>query len=134
VILVDAGPLVAFVDRRDKHHGACVKVFRELREAVGTVWPALTEAMYLLADLPRGQDAVWDIIERGAVRIAPLDGADVPRIRELMKKYGDRPMDMADAALVRVAERERIRRVFTVDRADFSVYRLSGGRRLVLLP
>lgn len=134
MILVDAGPLVAFVDRRDRHHAACVKVFRELHEPLGTVWPALTEAMYLLADLPRGQEAVWDIVERGAVRIAPLDDGDVPRIRELMKKYADRPMDMADAALVRVAERERIRRVFTVDRADFSVYRLSGGRRLGLLP
>jgi predicted nucleic acid-binding protein len=134
LILVDAGPLVAFVDRRDKHHASCVQVFKELREPLGTVWPALTEAMYLLADLPRGQEAVWDIVERGAVRIAPLDGSDVSRIRELMKKYADRPMDMADAALVRVAERDRIRRVFTVDRADFSVYRLSGGRRLALLP
>ena len=134
MILVDAGPLVAFVDRRDKHHGACVKVFHELRESLGTVWPALTEAMYLLADLPPGQEAVWDILERGAVRILSLDRGDVPRIRELMKKYADRQMDMADAALVRVAEREGLRRVFTVDRADFSVYRLAGGRRLALLP
>lgn len=134
MILVDAGPLVAFVDRRDKHHGTCVKVFRELRESLGTVWPALTEAMYLLADLPRGQEAIWDIVERGAVRILSLDSGDVPRIRELMKKYADRQMDMADAALVRVAERERLRRVFTIDRTDFSVYRLSGGRRLALLP
>ncbi len=125
---------VAFVDRRDKHHGACVRVFRDPREPLGTVWPALTEAMYLLADLPRGQEAVWDIVERGAVRILLLDGGDVPRIRELMKKYGDRQMDMADAALVRVAERERLRRVFTVGRADFSVYRLSGGRLPALLP
>ena len=134
MILVDAGPLVAFVDRRDKHHGACVKAFHELREPLGTVWPALTEAMYLLADLPPGQEAVWDILERGAVRILSLDRGDVPRIRELMKKYADRQMDMADAALVRVAEREGLRRVFTVDRADFSVYRLAGGRRLALLP
>jgi predicted nucleic acid-binding protein len=90
--------------------------------------------MYLLADLPRGQEATWDIVERGAVRILSLDSGDVPRIRELMKKYADRRMDMADAALVRVAERERLRRVFTIDRTDFSVYRLSGGRRLALLP
>jgi uncharacterized protein len=134
VILVDAGPLVAFVDRGDRHHRACVKVWRELRESLGTVWPALTEVMYLLADLPRGQEAVWDLIERGAVRILPLESSDVPRIRELMKKYSDRQMDMADAALLRVAERDRLRSVFTVDRADFSVYRLSGGRRLALLP
>jgi len=51
-----------------------------------------------------------------------------------MKKYSGRQMDMADAALLRVAERDRLRSVFTVDRADFSVYRISGGRRLALLP
>ncbi len=59
---------------------------------------------------------------------------DVPRIRELMKKYANRPMDLADAALLRVAEREGIRKIFTVDRRDFSVYRLHGRTRPALLP
>ena len=47
-----------------------------------------------------------------------------------MRKYGDRPMDLADAALVRVAEREGVQTVFTVDRADFAVYRLHGTGRI----
>ncbi len=58
----------------------------------------------------------------------------VPRIRELMAKYRDRPMDFADAALVRVAERERIETIFTVDRSDFEVYRLFGRKRFKILP
>ena len=63
-----------------------------------------------------------------------LDSADVPRIRELMRKYANRPMDLADAALLRVAEREGLRKIFTVDRRDFSVYRLHGRTRLTLIP
>ena len=55
---------------------------------------------------------------------------DYPRMRELMWKYRDLPMDVADAALVRVAERERFRRVFTVDRRDFEVYRPLSARSL----
>jgi predicted nucleic acid-binding protein len=55
-------------------------------------------------------------------------------MRVLMRKYRDLPMDLADAALVRVAEREQLHTVFTTDRADFSVYRLHGSRRFRLLP
>jgi len=51
-----------------------------------------------------------------------------------MRKYADRPMDLADAALLRVAEREGIRKIFTIDRKDFSVYRLHNRLRPVLLP
>jgi predicted nucleic acid-binding protein len=54
-------------------------------------------------------------------------------MRDLMLKYRDRPMDLADAALVRVAERERIFPIFTVDRSDFAVYRPL-GRRFRILP
>jgi hypothetical protein len=51
-----------------------------------------------------------------------------------MWKYSDQPMDLADAALVRVAEREGIRKIFTVDKRDFGVYRLHGRTRPTLLP
>lgn len=134
MILVDAGPLVALVDADDQHHPACTATVKQVTEPLGTVWPALTEAMYLLGDLPRAQDAVWEMLARGAIRLLPLDLADAPRMRELMRKYADRPMDLADAALVRVAEREGIRKIFTVDRRDFGVYRLHGRLRLTVMP
>jgi uncharacterized protein len=134
VILVDAGPLVALVDADDRHHGACAKALAAIEEPLATVWPALTEAMYLLRDVPRGQDAIWEMTERGAVEILPLGPGDVSRMRALMRKYADRPMDAADAALVAVAEREGIRTVFTIDRTDFSIYRLHGRSRFTLIP
>jgi predicted nucleic acid-binding protein len=57
----------------------------------------------------------------------PLGQEDVPRVQELMAKYRDQPMNLADAALVRVAERDHLDQVFAVDRRDFEVYRI--GRR-----
>jgi len=70
-------------------------------EPLATVWPAVTEAMYLLADVSGAQDILWEMLERGPLQLLPLYAADVPRMRELMRKYADRPMDMADAALLR---------------------------------
>ena len=134
MILIDAGPLVAIVDADDQHHASCVAALKQIREPLGTVWPPLTEAMYLLADVPKAQEALWEMLARGAVQLLPLDLGDVPRMRELMRKYADRPMDLADAALVRVAEREGIRRIFTVDRGDFAIYRLHGRIRPTVIP
>src|SRR5258706_544212 len=88
----------------------------------------------LLADQPRAQESLWEMVERGALQLLALDSDDAPRIRELMHKYANRPMDLADAALLRAAEREGIRKIFTVDRRDFSVYRLHGRVRPTLLP
>jgi len=133
MILIDAGPMVALVDASDQHHASCAGALRGVREPLGTVWPALTEAMYLLLDVPRGQQAVWEMVDRRVVRLLGLGQEDVPRIRELMAKYGDRPMDLADAALVRVAERDGLTTVFTVDRSDFEVYRLHGRKRFRIL-
>jgi predicted nucleic acid-binding protein len=90
--------------------------------------------MYLLGDLPKAQEALWEMLQRGALQLLPLDVADTPRIRELMRKYANRPMDLADAALLRVAEREGLRKIFTIDRKDFSVYRLNNRIRPTLIP
>jgi uncharacterized protein len=133
-VLVDAGPLVALLDRSDPHHEACTKVFAGLRDAPLTVWPAFTEAMYLLGFDWRGQDALWNLLVSKAVALAPLDASDTPRMRELMEKYRDLPMDLADAALVRVAEREAIRKIFTLDRRDFGVYRPKRIRKFTIVP
>jgi len=134
MILVDAGTMVAWVDASDQHHAACAAALAELREPMGTVWPAVTEALYLLADLPRGQDAVLEILRRGVVRLLPLGEEDVPRILELVAKYRQRRMSLADAALVRVAERDGLDRVFTVDRRDFEAYRIGRRKTFRIVP
>jgi len=133
-ILVDAGPLVALIDRSDPHHQACLKALKTIREPLGTVWPAFTEAMYLLRSSAGAQRALWDMLNVGGVRFIELGPDDCPRMRELMWKYRDLPMDLADAALVRVAERDRLRRIFTIDRHDFQVYRPHRLGRFEIVP
>lgn len=134
MILIDAGPLVALFHRDDRNHAACVRTLRSLHEPLGTVWPVITEAMYLLAFSWDAQDALWEILDGERVRVLALDLDDGLRMRELMQKYRDLPMDLADAALVRVAEREGVRRVFTLDRRDFSLYRPARIGRFSVVP
>lgn len=133
MILIDAGPLVALIHADDVHHEHCRDTLASLREPMLTVWPAFTEAMYLLGFSSTAQDALWQVLETDALWIAELTEEDHPRMRHLMRKYHDLPMDLADAALVRVAERERIRRIFTIDRRDFSIYRPAGLGRFEIL-
>jgi predicted nucleic acid-binding protein len=132
-VLVDTGPLVAIIDSSDALHEPCVAALRGIREPLFTVWPVLTEAMHLVGS-PVAQERLWDVVEEGGLQLKPLDGTDVPRMRALMRKYRDRPMDLADAALVCVAERDQVYTVLTTDRADFTVYRPHGGRRFRLIP
>ena len=134
MILVDTGPLVALSNAEDQHYAACAAAIKSIVSPLGTVWPVLTETMYLLGRFPEAQSNIWEMVTRGIMQILPLGASDVPRIRELMQQYADRPMDLADAALIRVAEREGLRRFFTVDRKDFSVYRIHGTIRPVILP
>jgi uncharacterized protein len=126
--------MVALIHADDHHHAACKESLRNIREPLGTVWPAFTEAMYLLGFSSKAQDALWRLLELNAVQILRLDASDAPRMRDLMRKYRDLPMDLADAALVRVAERENLARIFTIDRRDFEVYRPRGLRRFTILP
>ena len=132
MILVDAGLLVALLSKDDEHHRRCRAVFRGLREPL--LWTVLTEAMHLLRDLWGAQDRLFGLVEVGSIEITPLGPGDLSRMRQLMQKYRDLPMDFADAALVTVAEREGITRVFTLDRRDFEVYRPAKIGRFSLVP
>ncbi len=134
MILIDAGPLTALIHADDRHHQRCRDAFRKLDQPLATVWPAFTEAMYLLRFSWPAQDALWEFVRRGALTFLPLESNDVERMHELMAKYRDLPMDLADAALVAVAERERLRQVFTLDRKDFSVYRPARIGPFVIIP
>lgn len=133
MVLVDAGPLIALI-AEDNHHERCKAAFSALDESMGTVWPVITEAMYLLSFSWKAQEALWEMIERKVVDLIMAESETLPRIRDLMRKYKDLPMDLADATLVAVAEREKIRRIFTLDRRDFEVYRPAKIGRFVIFP
>ena len=131
--LTDTGPFVAILDRDDPNHARCTDALQRARSPLVTTWPVITEASYLLAFSRQAQDGLLDMIQRGVVFMALITDQDVPRVRVLMEKYKDVPMDFADATLVRIAERESILDMFTLDR-DFTIYRACRGRRFSILP
>ena len=126
MILTDAGPLVAILDRGEQHHNACVACLGKLAGPMLTTWPAFTEAMYLLGEAGgwKAQDALWRLVHKGDLMIAEQGPEHCARVRSLMEKYHDRPMDLADASLVALAENLGLRDIFTLDHADFHIYRL----------
>ena len=101
-----------------------------------TTWPAFTEAMYLLGEAGawKAQQALWNLVEQGDIELAEIDVELQGRIRALMAKYQDLPMDLADASLVALAEARRLRDVFTLDHGDFQVYRLHSRKTFRLWP
>jgi len=135
VTLTDAGPLVALIDADEQDHERCREALRRLQIPLLTTWPAFTEAMYLLsrAGGTVGQDALWRLLTSGRLRIADFSEVTVERTRQLMVKYADLPMDLADATLVALAEQRRDRRIFTLD-DDFRVYRLHGRAHFEIAP
>jgi len=134
--LADAGPLVALIDQgQGEIHLTCVAALASLSGSLLTTWPCFTEAMYFLGDLKgwSGQEALWRFVERGALRIHLPADTETIRMRALMEKYVDRPMDLADASLVAAAETQRLHRVFTLD-SDFRVYRINGTTAFDVVP
>ena len=135
MILVDAGPLVAILDRDDEDHDICVAALDELARPMLTTWPAFTEAIYLLGDRVgwTAQQLLWRLVLRDDLVLNELDNTAQRRTHDLMKKYCDVPMDLVDATLVVLAEQLGETRVFTLDR-DFQVYRLKGRKAFEIIP
>jgi predicted nucleic acid-binding protein len=133
-ILVDTGPLVAILSREDAHHEECVEALRELTGPLYTCWPVITEAAWLLRHSTRAVRQLLNSVDGGFLELLPLAGKDAQGIAGTMKKYESMRPQVADAALVYLAGREKIETVFTLDRRDFSVYRASGRRALSIVP
>lgn len=132
-ILVDASALVALLDVSDASHARAVDALRAIHDPLFTVWPALAEVMHLLGETQRGPGALCDMVDDGALELSPLAREDIGRMKELMRQYHDLPMDFADAALVRVAERDGLHRILSFDK-HFRVYRLPKRGRFIVLP
>jgi len=130
--IVDTGPLVAFLDRAEQHHPWVIEQIDELQPPLLVCEPVLAEAMHLLAKFTRGQDALFELLENGALRIAFRVDEHVAALRKLHQKYRDRPMSLADACVVRMAEIHDQYAVLTLD-SDFMVYRKHGHEPLTLL-
>lgn len=130
--IVDTGPLVAFLDRSERHHDWVAGRIEELDGPLLLCEPVLTEAMYLLMCYPGAQDLLLGLLQNGALLIAFRVEEHVQVLRRLQRKYRDVPMSLADACIVRMAELYDRHLVLTLD-SDFSVYRKNGKTPLTLI-
>ena len=126
--IVDTGPLVAFLDRSEQHHRWVVEKIEELDPPLLVCEPVLAEAMHLLARFPRGQDALFRLLENVALRIAFRIEEHVPALLKLHHKYRDRPMSLADACIVRMAEIHEHHAVLTLIPISQSIANLAASR------
>ena len=135
--LTDTGPLYAMVDPKGqpRQYARCKALLPLQPLPLMTTWPCLSETMYLT-----GKNGGWhmqklvaEYVEVGMVRLHTPSETETQRILALMDKYQDRPMDLADASLVALAEARGYQRVFSID-SDFYMYRLADGSALEVVP
>jgi predicted nucleic acid-binding protein len=133
-MLTDTGPIVSLLDD-DPGYSACLTVFTRLPAApLLTTWPCFTEAMYLLGKNGgyRYQAKLWQWHSARRVILHEATSNETARMAELMRKYRDVPMDLADASLM-AAESIGTKRIFTLD-SDFRFYLLANGAALEVIP
>lgn len=126
-VLLDTGPLVAFLNHHDRYHSWAKEQLGVLEPPLYTCEAVLSEACFLLRHLPGGQIAVFDLLQRELVVVAFRVEDEVAALRRHMERYSDLPTTVADACLARMAELAAGSRVLTLD-SDFLIYRIHGRR------
>jgi predicted nucleic acid-binding protein len=133
-VLVDTGPIVAMLSEADQYHERCLIELANLQPPLLTCWPVITEVHWLLRQDPRAVDGMFRAFATGLLKLMPLDEKAIPWLEQFLRRYRKLGAQIADAALVYLAERDKITTVFTLDRRDFSVYRFGKNRSLELIP
>jgi predicted nucleic acid-binding protein len=135
VFLADTGPIVAYLNGRDRHHAWAVGLLKQLRPPLLTCEAVLSEAVFLLRSAPGGGERVMDLVARGVLEVRFDLQREVAAVTGLLRRYRALPMDMADACLVRMSELNGDCVLLTVDSEFRDVYRRNGRQVIpTLLP
>lgn len=134
-VLLDTGPLVALLNRKERAHARVKAVVEQLPAPLLTVEPVLVEATYLLRGVRGGPQAVLGLLRDGLVRVPFALEPEASHVERLMGRWASVPMSLADACLVRLVELMPEASVLTLD-SDFAIYRAGKSRviQLVDLP
>lgn len=120
--IVDTGVLIALIDRRDRHHAWAKEQVARIAPPLLTCEAVLSETWFLLQRVSNGREALLQLLDRGQVQSRFDLNTDMASVVALLKRYQSVPMSLADAELVRMAERWPDSLVFTLD-SDFQIYR-----------
>ncbi len=130
--LIDSGPLIAALNRRDRHHDWAAGILSSLDEPPMTIESVLTEVCWHLRDSTAAVVRVLEMPARGDLLINPIVAADGPQIAAKISKFGHE-MDLADACLVRLSEIYPLAKIITIDREHFTIYRRNRNQPLPLI-
>lgn len=131
-IIVDTGPLVAFLNQKDKYHAWVKSQVEALTPPFYTCEAVLTEVSHLLQQTHAGGVLICRLLERHLLKISFQLNQEYAEVKRLMQKYHDVPMSLADACLVRMSEQQPNALVFTLDH-DFTIYRKQNRQMIPLL-
>jgi len=131
-VLLDTPPVVAYLNRKDRHHAWVVECWNALFDPLWTCEAVLSEAIFPLQSESADPEPILRLVERRIVRLDFVMDDHRADVFRLLRKYADRPMSVADACLVRMAELVDPCQVFTTDK-DFLVYRRKGRHVIPLL-
>lgn len=130
VRLIDTGPLVATLNRRDRHHSWAASVLAAMPPPLLTCEAVLAESAYLLRGLAGGSAALMELVTRGLIQVRFSLQKEAPAIRQLLKRYASVRMDLADACLVRMTELDADCELLTIDSEFRDVYRRRGRQTI----
>ncbi len=133
-LLLDTGGLVSIIDKGQRDHKKFAGFFEDWEGDIVSTEAVLTEATHILRRVNYGAAACIDFFLKGGAILVPTSFPILNRVSTLMHKYGDLPMDYADATLVALAEELDTGLVLTTDKRDFSVYRRHGSKRFQIRP
>ncbi len=135
-MIVDAGPLYAYVDADDRHHRQCLRLLESHPGPLLVPHLVVAEVVYLLGTRLGAEAEVRFLgdLAGGAFFVEPVHPADWLRIAELVARYRDFPLGAVDASVVALAERLHLTAIATLDRRHFSVVQPSHAAGFELLP
>lgn len=125
-VLVDSGFLVALGRRSDRRHAAAVSYLRRSDEQLVTVGAVIVETCFFLNARAKRELLRW--IAEGGIQVAEVPASNYDDLGAIIDRYASRDIDLADAALVWLADQTGLRRILTLDAVDFGLFRLKGGK------
>ena len=131
-VIIDAGPLVALINARDTYHTWTVEQLKQASGPLLTCEAALSEAVFLLRKIPGGASQIGGMLRSGGLKSVFCLNDEIVPVCDLLRKYADVPMSLADACLVRMSELFPKHRVMSLD-SDFHVYRRNRQQAVPLL-
>jgi len=132
-VLLDTGVIVALLDRSETLHKNCAEAVQEIEAPLITCEAVVAESCYLLRKVPGASETVVENVAAGIFQIPFQLSQEAAGVKQILRKYRDRQIDLADACLIRLADEFGTADILTLDR-DFAIYRWGRNKAFRMVP